>query len=132
RRFMADPDRGYGGMAKKILVEIYAGGDWRDAASAAFDGAGSMGNGSAMRVAPLGAYFAGDIPKLIDEAGKSAAVTHSHPEGIAGAIAVALAAAFAASHRGEHSPRLVCAFLDFVITQTPPGATRDDIAAAVD
>jgi ADP-ribosylglycohydrolase len=132
RRFMADPDRGYGGMAKKILVEIYAGGDWRDAAASAFDGGGSMGNGSAMRVAPLGAYFADDISRLIDEAAKSAAVTHTHPEGIAGAIAVALAAGFAANHRGERSPRLRREFLDFVLDQTPPGATRDGIAAAVD
>lgn len=50
----------------------------------------SWGNGSAMRVSPVG--FAFDNPDTVmAEAEKSAAVTHNHPEGIAGAQAVALA-----------------------------------------
>ena len=50
----------------------------------------SYGNGSAMRVSPIGfAYSSLDI--IMKEAGKSAAVTHDHPEGIKGAQAVAAA-----------------------------------------
>ncbi len=48
-----------------------------------------------MRVAPLGAYFADDLPCLVTEARASAEITHAHPEGQAGAIAVAVAAAWA-------------------------------------
>ena len=44
----------------------------------------SWGNGSAMRVAPIGWFF-DDIETTIIEAGISAAATHSHPEGIKGA-----------------------------------------------
>ncbi len=50
----------------------------------------SWGNGSAMRVSPVG--FARDLVEdVLQEAKKSAAVTHNHPEGIKGAQATALA-----------------------------------------
>lgn len=50
----------------------------------------SWGNGSAMRVSPIG--FASDsIEEVLLEARKSAMVTHNHPEGIKGAQATALA-----------------------------------------
>jgi ADP-ribosylglycohydrolase len=51
---------------------------------------GSWGNGSAMRVAPVGWAF-GALDEVIREAGRSAAVTHDHPEGVRGAQAVAAA-----------------------------------------
>ena len=54
-----------------------------------------MGNGGAMRAAPLGAYFADDLVLCADAARNSALVTHTHPEGVAGTIAVAMAAAMA-------------------------------------
>jgi len=50
----------------------------------------SFGNGSAMRVSPVGFSF-GTKAEVLAEAEKSAAVTHDHPDGIAGAQAVALA-----------------------------------------
>ena len=50
----------------------------------------SFGNGAAMRVSPV-AYFARDEAELLRLAGESAAVTHDHPAGIAGAQATALA-----------------------------------------
>lgn len=50
----------------------------------------SWGNGSAMRVSPVG--FAGEsMEAVLLEAEKSAAVTHNHPQGIKGAQAVAAA-----------------------------------------
>ena len=49
----------------------------------------SWGNGSAMRVAPVG-YAFDEEDEVLREAERSAAVTHNHPEGIKGAQAVAL------------------------------------------
>jgi ADP-ribosylglycohydrolase len=50
----------------------------------------SWGNGSAMRVSPIG-LAAASADWALDEAERSAMVTHGHPEGIKGAQAVALA-----------------------------------------
>ena len=50
----------------------------------------SYGNGSAMRVSPIGFAF-DDLDTVIKEAKKSAEVTHNHPEGVKGAQAVASA-----------------------------------------
>jgi ADP-ribosylglycohydrolase len=59
--YKRNPRRGYGGMAHQILRSLYQGEDWRVIAPSVFDGMGSFGNGGAMRVAPLGAYFSDDI-----------------------------------------------------------------------
>jgi len=50
----------------------------------------SFGNGSAMRVSPVGWLFDSEN-EVIEQAVKSAAITHSHPEGIKGATAIAVA-----------------------------------------
>lgn len=50
----------------------------------------SWGNGSAMRVSPVGA-LAGSVDEVLELSAKSASVTHNHAEGIKGAQAVALA-----------------------------------------
>ncbi len=49
----------------------------------------SWGNGSAMRVSPVGWAFDRE-PDVLREAERSASVTHNHPSGVAGAQAVAL------------------------------------------
>lgn len=54
----------------------------------------SWGNGSAMRVAPIGWAF-NNIKDVLSEAKKSAMCTHNHPEGIKGAQAVALCVYYA-------------------------------------
>lgn len=51
---------------------------------------GSCGNGSAMRVSPVGWFYETEEDTL-DAAKRSAACTHNHPEGIKGAQATALA-----------------------------------------
>lgn len=48
----------------------------------------SWGNGSAMRVSPVGWAF-NALDEVLDEAERTAAVTHNHPEGIKGAQAIA-------------------------------------------
>lgn len=50
----------------------------------------SWGNGSAMRVSPIGWFF-DNIEDVLEQAKKSAEVSHNHPEGIKGAQAVAAA-----------------------------------------
>ena len=50
----------------------------------------SWGNGSAMRVSPIGFAF-DDLKGVLMEAKKSAEVSHNHPEGIKGAQAIAAA-----------------------------------------
>lgn len=91
-RFHEDPTRGYGRGTAHLLLKLGEGGDWRELSPQQFDG-GSYGNGGAMRAAPIGAYFEGNPKRAAAEAQKSAIVTHAHPEGEAGAIAVAVAAA---------------------------------------
>ena len=126
RRYRADPGRGYGGMAQHILREIGAGAPWRRVSRAAFGGMGSMGNGGAMRAAPIGGYFADDLEAASAQAQRSAEVTHAHPEGQAGAAAVSVAAARAAG-----TPSDAREILEAALAFTPDGQTRAGIAEAL-
>ncbi|MDE3010027.1 MAG: ADP-ribosylglycohydrolase family protein [Pseudomonadota bacterium] len=118
-RYLREPARGYGAGAHQILARIAAGEHWSRAARAVFEGAGSMGNGGAMRAAPVGAYFADDPARAAREAARAAEVTHAHPDGQAGAVAVALAAAWIAN--GTRRPELL---FERVLAMTPAGDTR--------
>lgn len=130
RRFERDPDRGYGSMTRSQMREIIAGAKWRETSANAFRGQGSKGNGSAMRVAPLGAYFADDLERCTEQARASSLVTHTHPEGVAGAIAVAVAAAMAWQLRNEAVPDRNRRFFDAVLKQTPESQVRRGILLA--
>lgn len=125
-----EPYRGYGAGAFTVLRHIRAGTPWPIAAAAAFDGEGSCGNGAAMRVAPLGAYFAEDPARAVQEAAASAEVTHAHAEGIAGAVAVAVAASLAASARFAGNPPPVGDFIDVVLRHVPEGRVRTGLSRA--
>src|SRR4051794_25314772 len=131
-RFAADPDRGYGKMARIILRSVLGGGDWKRASATAFGEAGSKGNGGAMRVAPLGAWFADDLHLVVSEACARAAVTHAHREGQAGAVAVAVAAAVALRQRGDPPEQAARAVFDEVLRRTPAGETRDGLTKAAE
>lgn len=123
-RYRADPMRGYGGTAHGILQAIGVGVPWSTASGRVFDGGGSMGNGAAMRAAPIGAYFLDDLEAVIAHARASAEPTHAHPDGQAGAIAVAVAAAVACRRpSGE-------VLLAEVASRTPEGPTRDGLEKA--
>jgi ADP-ribosylglycohydrolase len=123
-----DFDRGYGAGVNRMLRLIrQESGDWRQLSREMFDGSGSWGNGAAMRVAPLGAWFADDLDRAASEAALSAEVTHTHPEGVAGAVAVAVAAALAAGN-----PDITgLEFLDEIAEHTPPSLVRDGIGNAM-
>ncbi|MFI9403467.1 ADP-ribosylglycohydrolase family protein [Nocardia sp. NPDC052316] len=123
-----EPYRGYGGGTVVVLHEIRDGRPWREAAGAGFGGHGSWGNGAAMRVAPLGVYFAQDSDRAAEQAASSAEVTHRHPEAIVGAMVVAVAAGHAAVTRG-----IGCApseLLDAVEPYLVDGRTADGVRRA--
>ena len=131
KRFIADPHRGYGQAMHSLLPELaYHPKQWKQLAPQLFKGKGSFGNGAAMRVAPIGAYFADDFEAMMKQAHLSASITHSHPEGIAGAIAVALAAALA--WRSKSSPMSPRQFLEEICERTPPSEVRLGIGKARD
>ncbi|HDR46656.1 MAG TPA: ADP-ribosylglycohydrolase family protein [Geoalkalibacter subterraneus] len=76
RYYRRYPDAGYGGRFHQ----------W--AQSPQMGSYNSFGNGSAMRVSPVGWFF-DDLERVLDKARKSAAPTHNHPEGIKAAQATA-------------------------------------------
>ncbi|HKL37321.1 MAG TPA: ADP-ribosylglycohydrolase family protein [Bacteroidales bacterium] len=71
------PDAGYGGSFIRWLSGLIPG------------PYNSYGNGSAMRVSPVGFAFSSE-EDVLEEARKTAEVSHNHPEGIKGAQAIAL------------------------------------------
>jgi ADP-ribosylglycohydrolase len=111
-----DFDRGYGPAANRLLRLVREGGDWRELAATLFNGQGSWGNGAAMRIAPLGAWYADDAEQATHQAEISAYPTHQHREAVAGAMAVAAAAALAAAPDGPPGAE---ALLDGVIALVP-------------
>jgi ADP-ribosylglycohydrolase len=125
-----EPTRGYGAGAFTILRRIRQGTPWPQAAAEAFDGQGSCGNGAAMRVAPLGAYHPDAPRRAADEAAAQARITHAHPEGVAGAVAVAVAASHAASARLAGERPAAGRFVDAVIALVPDSDVRRGLTKA--
>ena len=74
------PGAGYGGSFRR----------WLETPVGQIAPYNSWGNGSAMRVSPVGFAFDTEA-EVLSQAEKSASVTHNHPEGIKGAQATALA-----------------------------------------
>lgn len=124
-RYQLDTARGYGATAHEVLSRIVAGEHWRDVSPSVFKGQGSKGNGGAMRAAPVGAYFADDLRFVVQAARESAEVTHAHPDGQAGAIAIAVAAAWVAAG-GDRPDEL----FKVVLELTPVGPTRAGLEKA--
>ena len=92
-RYAEEPGRGYGPSMHDQMRRLIDGESPYVVAPSMFGGSGSYGNGSAMRVAPLGAFFVNEPQRLTQQAVLSSTVTHTHPEAQAGAIAVAVATA---------------------------------------
>jgi ADP-ribosylglycohydrolase len=86
------PGCGYGGMFVQWLE------------SQTIEPYNSWGNGSAMRVSPVG-FACETAEQVMDEARRSAEVTHNHPEGIKGAQAAALAVFLARTGCGKDAIR---------------------------
>jgi ADP-ribosylglycohydrolase len=126
-----DVNRGYGATLRRILREVSEGGDWRYISKNAFDGMGSMGNGAAMRVSTIGAYYFDDLEKIKSLAIKSAEVTHSNIEGICGAIAVAIATAIAVQYRIEKVKFTSSEFIEKIVKELPESDTKSKIIKSI-
>lgn len=122
-----DFDRGYGPAVNRMLRLVREGGDWRELAAALFKGQGSWGNGSAMRIAPLGAWYADDPEQATHQAEISSYTTHQHREAVVGAMAVAAAAALAAAPAGPPTP---ADLLDGVVALVPRSAVAAGLRRA--
>ncbi|MBW2149544.1 MAG: ADP-ribosylglycohydrolase family protein [Deltaproteobacteria bacterium] len=94
RNFLTNfhPDRGYGNRIYGIMARLAQGEPWDRV------GTDSFGNGSAMRVAPIGFFFHDDPTQLKEAALLSSRITHFHPRGLAGAAAQASAVGLAVRH----------------------------------
>ena len=77
---------GYGCISsiRKLKYDV----PWKQAAS------NSGGNGTVMRISPIGLFYCKDMKGLKTSAIKSSIITHSHPAASAGAIVIARAIAF--------------------------------------
>jgi len=87
-----NPERGYGGGTVRALSLIKEGIDWNLAGERVFGG-GSFGNGSSMRIAPIGAFYYDKSDDLRKIAYGSSNITHAHPYGKEGAALQAFAVA---------------------------------------
>ncbi|MEW2283369.1 ADP-ribosylglycohydrolase family protein [Streptomyces sp. NPDC047841] len=124
-----DFDRGYGPAVNRLLRLVREGEDWRRLAAGLFNGQGSWGNGAAMRIAPLGTWYADDPEQATHQAEISAYTTHQHREAVVGAMAVAAAAAMVGSPDG---PPAAEALLDGVIALVPKSAVGQGLRRARD
>jgi len=94
RNYQHEPWRGYGPGPPHIFRLIKSGQAWDKAAESVYGG-GSLGNGAAMRVAPIGIFYFDDPAKLREITYKSSQITHAHQLGKEGAALEAYAIALA-------------------------------------
>jgi len=94
KNYKAEPWRGYGPGPPRIFGMIKGGEAWYSAADRLYSG-GSFGNGSAMRVSPVGLLYSRNPERLREIAYRSSSITHSHELGKEGAALQACAVALA-------------------------------------
>ena len=90
--YSREPFRGYGPGPPRVFRLIRSGEAWDKAAERLYGG-GSFGNGSAMRIAPVGVFYYDDMAKLKEIAYQSSQITHAHELGKEGAALQAYAIA---------------------------------------
>ena len=96
QRFITNfhPERGYGGGTLRSLSILQSGVSWEESGKMVFHG-GSFGNGSSMRIAPIGAFYHDKPDKLRSAAYWSSQITHAHMFGKEGAFLQAKAVSMA-------------------------------------
>lgn len=120
----AEPHRGYGRGAARVLAAIEAGTPWQRAAASVFPG-GSWGNGAAMRAAPV-AVVAPGVHEAAELARSSAEPTHAHEHGGHGAALQAVAVHLAL-RGGADRPLDVDALLRALADVVPPGPWQEKL-----
>ena len=94
KNYELEPFRGYGPGPPRIFRLIRTGAAWDEAAQGLYH-SGSYGNGSAMRIAPVGVFYYDNPVMLREVAYKSSQITHAHQLGKEGAALQAYAIALA-------------------------------------
>lgn len=84
--YRMEPWRGYGAGPPHVFALLARGIPWDEAARTMFGGEGSYGNGAAMRVAPVALHAYPSRHRAAEIAQQTALITHTHPEGIDGAV----------------------------------------------
>lgn len=102
-----EPWRGYGAGPPRIFRMIKQGAKWDKTLDKELYPDGSFGNGSAMRVAPIGLLYQDDPNELREAAYKSSKITHSHPLAMEGAALEAYAIALALKEEEEFLDKLI-------------------------
>jgi poly(ADP-ribose) glycohydrolase ARH3 len=95
KNYEQEPWRGYANGPPRVFRWIRSGVAWNEAAKRLFGGAGSYGNGAAMRVAPVGVFYHNDPEELRSVAYDQSRITHVHELGMEGAAIQAYAVALA-------------------------------------
>ena len=91
--FEREPWRGYASGPPTVFTRVKRGDiTYAEAAQSLFGGQGSLGNGAAMRIVPVGLFFH-KSEDIYEQACASARVTHAHPVGMDGAVVQAFAVA---------------------------------------
>ncbi len=113
KNYEVEPFRSYGPGPPRIFRLIKGGAAWDEAAQGVYH-SGSYGNGSAMRIAPIGVFYHNNPAMLREVAYKSSQITHAHNLGKEGAALQAYAIALAtnleppsAFDRGDFLAKLV-------------------------
>lgn len=101
RNYDVEPWRGYGPGPPAIFKMIKSGLSWKEAAEKIYPG-GSYGNGSAMRIAPIGFFYYDNLSQLKEIAYQSSRITHTHSLGMEGAALQAFAVAIAVRTEPDH------------------------------
>jgi poly(ADP-ribose) glycohydrolase ARH3 len=92
--YEAEPWRGYGPGPPRIFKMIRRGEGPLELDKRLYPG-GSLGNGAAMRIAPIGLLYHDDVVKLMEAVRASCKPTHNHPLAIEGALLEAYSVAIA-------------------------------------
>ena len=108
-KWLGDPPIGPGYGCISSIRKLKYGISWEEAAS------NSGGNGTVMRIAPIGLFYNKDLRSLKVAAKASSEITHSHPAALAGAIIIARAIAYLID-KGPKSRFSVDEFFETIIS----------------
>jgi ADP-ribosylglycohydrolase len=108
--------RGYGKTTLMAVQNLQAGKSYAESGIA-----GSHGNGTAMRAAPFGVYYRNDLDTLIRVVKVDSSITHASEDAEAGALAIALASAYAVNNDMHN-------LLEKIVSQLPDSKVKKTLS----
>lgn len=119
KEYFQEPSRGYGTGVKTVFEKLKRNKfeNVTQPAKEQFFGAGSYGNGGAMRVAPAALFYHNNLDKLKGLVREATEVTHTHKIGIYGAMLEAFAIQQALYLSPATNPLNISAFTDGLLAQ---------------